>query len=91
MERIATIGVEIDDSWKILPAAVALTTHAMVEMPKDPNEKLSTLVLTSAERETLKEELRKVFGPGVAFKGRPLEASGGLMYEFLNNTSWKTR
>ena len=94
MERIATIEVKIDDAWKMLPTAVALTTHAMVEMPKDPNEKLSSLVLTSAERETLKEELRKVFGPGVAVGmksgQRLLEASAGLMYGFLNDP-WKTR
>ena len=95
MERTATIGVEIDDAWKILPAAVALTTHAMVEMPEGSSEKLSALLLTSAERETLKEELRKVFGPEVALgmkSGRRLlEASAGLLYEFLNNPSWKTR
>ena len=93
LERIATIGVEIDDAWKILPTAVAMTTHAMVEMPSDPNEKLSTLVLTAAERETLKEELRKVFGPEVALGmksgQRLLEASAGLMYGFLNDP-WKT-
>ncbi len=89
MERIATIGVKIDDAWKLLLAAVGATAHAMVE-----NEGLRTLILTSAQRETLKGELRRVFGPGVeaGMKAgqRFLEGSAGMMYGFLNDLSWKT-
>jgi hypothetical protein len=94
-DRLAQNRVLRDESWRALPLAVAAATHALVELPSDPNQKLSTLKITATQRGKLKTKLREIFGEQITHGPKagqiPLTASGALMYEFLNTPGWKTR
>lgn len=93
-EKIASLGAQADDVWKMLPMAAVMATYSIVD-PADPSTgRLARLTLTSKERSEILERLRSSFGStvveGMKAGQLPLEATAGALYGFLNDKQWKS-
>ena len=93
-ERLAERRIQLDQTWRILLAATTALTHALVQAPPNPADKLSTLRLTGQQRKLLAERLERDFGPqvrsGLKAGQIPLVASAAMLYGFVTNTDWKS-
>jgi len=81
-----------EELWRKFPLSIALATHALVDNKSTMNGKLYRLRITKSELEQLRKKLTDIFGNQIAQGPNagqfPLEASGALLYLFLNK-GWK--
>jgi hypothetical protein len=90
VERLSDIDAKTNEVWRTLAEATTAATHALVQ--KD--ERLSTLKLTSNQRQTISDELVGKFGDeikgGLRVGQIPLIASAALLYQFVEDKNWKS-
>ncbi len=87
--------VNIEKAWELLDYAAVGVTHAILFLPQEPNEPVTTLDLTAKQRNDLCKTLLSSFGNKVKKSSIPDEdrvsMAARLLYEFLANDQWKTR
>lgn len=92
-DRVTDLSIAKNQTWKTLVLAGVMTTHALVEVPKDPNERLNRLSITRSERVGILKRLKEIFGlsitGGLQAGQTSLEAAGATIYEFLSERGWK--
>ena len=80
--------------WKIYGMAVISITWAAVDMNKTPNGKMCCLLITQAERDKLKKQMVNLYGQNITLgmekNNFKMRASAGGVYDFFNNTAWKS-
>jgi hypothetical protein len=93
-DRTSNLGVRKNQAWKLLPMATVAATHAIVVAPDKPNERLSRLHLTEAQRREIASELEKAFGPGVRGGMKAgqsaLLGSAAVLHGFVSDRQWKS-
>ena len=84
--EIAIHAGKVDELWRQLPLFAVLLGHVLTDDTRLIDGRLAYLRLTSQQRETLKQRLRKAF-PDVAVTkgGFALEVSASLLYRFLDS------
>jgi hypothetical protein len=92
-DRISDNMVQRDKAWEMLLNGATAATFALVVVPQNQNEKISQLNITFEQRKEMSKRLEQTFGDVLKKDTKDLDlspdASGWLLYEFINRKEWK--
>ena len=90
--KLADYHAREDELWRVVPLVTAMATYALVDPTRTEEGKLRFLTITKAEQDSLKSDLRRMFGDKITggIKGGmfAIDASARLLWEFLSKP-WK--
>jgi len=94
IERMTDLGLARTEALKALLLAGAAAAHVLVSRPDKPDERLTRLSVTSAERQALIDRLNTAFGGsirgGMKAGQVPVDATAALLLGFLQDGKWKS-
>jgi hypothetical protein len=92
-DKISDNMVQRDKAWEMLLNGTTAATFALVVVPQTEKEKISQLNITLEQRKELSTKLEQTFGDVLKKDMKELDispdASGWLLYEFINRKEWK--
>jgi hypothetical protein len=92
-DKISDNMLQRDKAWEMLLNGTTAATFTLVVVPQTENEKVSELNITQEQRTKLNAKLEQIFGDTLKKDVKDIEispdASGWLLYEFMNRKDWK--